>query len=93
MRRRPNPWIVVPAVVTGLIAGAVAWVVTSVSCSDDIAQGVGACPGLATGVSIVTFLAATIGMAVVVVLVFRSLAEYDEARSRGQEPPGPGCEV
>jgi hypothetical protein len=43
--------------------------------------------------AVIGFIAGTIGMAIVVVLAFRSLAEYNEARSRGQEPPGPGCEV
>ncbi len=95
MRRRPNPWIAIPSLVAGIISGALGWIVTSVSCTADVSAGVPGdpCPGWATTFAVTGFIAGTIGMAIVVVLAFRSLAEHNEARSRGQEPPSPGCEV
>ena len=95
MSRRPNPWIAVPSLLAGGISGALGWIVTSVSCTADVAPGVPGlpCPGWATTFAIIGFVGGTIGMAIVVVLAFRSLAEYDAARSRGAEPPGAGCET
>jgi hypothetical protein len=43
--------------------------------------------------ALLAFLAVTIGMAMVLVLVFKSLAEWREAQSRNEDPPGPGCEI
>jgi hypothetical protein len=43
--------------------------------------------------AVVVFVAATIGMTVVLVLVYRSIAEYRDAQAKGTEPPGPGCET
>lgn len=90
--RRLNPWIAIPSLVAGFIAGAVGWIVTDVSCRPGLG-GSGGCPGWAALVAALAFLGTTIGMAVVMVLVFRSLAEYREATHRGEPPPGPGCEV
>lgn len=93
-RRYPNPWVAVPSLAAGLLGGLLGWLITDVSCRREVAPGViESCPGWAAGMAVAGFLAGTIGMAVVVVLVYRSLAEYREARSRGEEPPGPGCEV
>lgn len=92
-RRRPNPWIMVPSVVAGLLAGALGWVITDVSCRVEVDGVTQHCPGWSALVAGVAGLGALIGMMVVLVLVFRSLAEYREAAERGQEPPGPGCEV
>lgn len=92
--RAPNPWVWIPSAVAGLIAGFIGWVVTDVSCRQEVAPGVvEGCPGLAAGVAVGSFLLAGLGMTVVLVLVYRSLAEYREAQEQGQEPPGPGCEV
>lgn len=75
MRRVPNPWIAIPALLLGLLAGALGWVVTDVSCS----QGDGSpCPGWSVLWSAVAFLGVTIGVALVLVLVYRSLAEWHE---------------
>ena len=74
MKRRPNPWITIPAIALGGLAGILGWTVTDVSCRQN---GVG-CPGWATLISIVAFLAVTIGVALVLVLVYRSLAEWNE---------------
>ena len=95
MRRRPNPWVAIPSLVAGLIAGALGWIVPTVSCTADIQPGVAGdpCPVWASTFAILGFLGGTIGMAVVLVLAFRSLAEFREAQERGTEPPGVGCEV
>ena len=93
--RRPNPWIAVPSLVAGIISGALGWIVTSVSCTADIQPGVPGdpCPVWAGSFAVLGFIAGTIGMAVVVVLAFRSLAEYRDAQERNVDPPGVGCEV
>ncbi|MDH4116408.1 MAG: hypothetical protein OEX04_11765 [Acidimicrobiia bacterium] len=94
MKRRPNPWIAIPALAAGIIAGALAWAITGLSCQPGLNLGVGdGCPVMAASVGVGVFVATTVGMAIVLVLVFRSLAEYREARERGAQPPGPGCEV
>lgn len=87
MRKMPNPWVALPAVLAGAIAGGLGYVVTDVSCRP------GGCPGWAAGVAVAAFLIGALGMAVVIVLVYRSLAEWREAADEGREPPGPGCEV
>ena len=76
MRRRPNPWIAIPALVTGVLAGALGWVVTEVSCEPS-------CPGWATLVSVVSFLVVTIGVVLILALVYRSIAEWNEKRPDG----------
>ena len=94
MRRRPNPWIAIPSLLAGVVAGALGWIVTDVSCRSTTPSGaVESCPGWAAGISVGSFLVVTVGVAVVMVLVFRSLAEHRDATARGEETPGPGCEV
>lgn len=94
MRRLPNPWIAVPSLVAGALAGTVAGIVTDVSCRYATPEGtIVRCPGWTATWALVAFLLVTIGMAVVLVLVFRSLAEHRQALTRGEDPPGPGCEV
>lgn len=73
MRRRPNPWIAIPALVAGLLAGALGWVVTDVSCETS-------CVGWATLVSVVSSLVVTIGVVLILALVYRSLAEWNEKK-------------
>jgi len=81
MRRRPNPWIAIPAVVAGALAGTLGWVVTDVSCqTPDAAGDVSSCVGWAVLVSIVSFLVVTIGMTLILALVYRSIAEWNEKR-------------
>lgn len=87
MRRMPNPWVALPALAAGLIGGLLGWVVTDVSCRP------AGCPGWAAVFAALGFLIGAAGMAVVVVLVYRSLAEHREAIKQGREPGGPGCEV
>ncbi len=80
--RAPNPWIAVPSLLAGLIGGWVGYVVTDVSCRVELPDGtIDSCPEWAIPVSIVAFLIAMIGMAVVIVLVYRSLAEAADSAS------------
>lgn len=74
MRRKPNPWIVVPALLLGLLAGLLGWVVTDVSCRQ---SGAG-CVGWSALMSIAAFLFVTVSVSIVLVLVYRSLAEWRE---------------
>lgn len=77
--RLPNPWIAVPSLVLGLIAAALGWVVTDISCRQPDVDGVvGSCNGWAAFFAILSFLSVTIGVALMLVLVFRSLAEWRE---------------
>ncbi len=85
--RRLNPWVAVPSLGAGLLGGILGWVVTDVSCRPE------GCLVWAALIAVAAFLVVTLGMAVVMVLVLRSLAEHREATARGERPPGPGCEV
>lgn len=65
----------------GALAAALGWVVTDVSCRQpDLVGVVSPCNGWATLVASVSFVAVTIGVAVLLVLVYRSLAEWRERR-------------
>jgi hypothetical protein len=86
-RRWPNPWVSVPVLTGFLIGGVIGWSVTTVSCGSD------GCPTAAAFVAIGAALVTAAGVLVVAVLVIRSLAEWQDASRRGEEPPGPGCEV
>jgi H+/Cl- antiporter ClcA len=81
LRRRPNPWIVVPSLAMGVLAAVLGWLVTDVSCRQsgpvDVAES---CPGWSVFFSVVSFLVVTVGVAVLLVLVYRSLAEWQERR-------------
>ena len=83
MRRRPNPWIAIPSVTLGLVARALGWIVTDLSCRQpEAGGGFTTCVGWAAVVAIVSFLVVTIGAALVLVLVYRSLAEWREGSRR-----------
>lgn len=76
MRRRPNPWIAAPSLALGLLAGALGWFFTDVSCRQDGKV----CPGWAAVLAVVGFVAVTVSVALVLVLVYRSLAEWRQGR-------------
>jgi hypothetical protein len=83
--RRPNPWIAIPSLVLGALAAALGWIVTEVSCRvPDGTGGYTTCTGWATVVAIASFLAVTIGAALILVLVYRSLAEWQEKSGRSR---------
>lgn len=89
MRRVPNPWIAIPSVLLGLLAGFLGWVVTDVSCRQPDADGVvESCVGWAAVIAVISFIAVMIGVAVLLVLVFRSLAEWQERQRRQADRPG-----
>jgi hypothetical protein len=81
VRRRPNPWIAIPSLLLGLLAGALGYAVTDVSCRQpDITGVTSSCVGWSVLVAIASFMVVTIGVGLVLVLVFRSLAEWQEQR-------------
>lgn len=89
----PNPWIAIPSLLLGALGAWVTYLVMDLSCRVEVDGVVETCTGLAASLSAVVFVLATIGMAVVLVLVYRSIAEYRDARARGVPPPTPGCET
>ena len=94
MKRRPNPWIAIPSLLAGILAGAVGWAVTDLSCEPGLNLNEGnGCPVVAASIGVVLFVATTIGIVIVLVLVYRSLAEHRAALERNLPPPTPGCEV
>jgi hypothetical protein len=80
VRRRPNPWITVPSLALGLLAACLAWVVTSVSC--DLDNRLTGCIGWSLTLSLVSLALVTVGTAIILVLVFRSLAEWHDGGDR-----------
>jgi len=97
MRRWPNPWILVPSVIAAVIGGLVGRRVAYVSCSvdpDQVAAGTEGCAGLEVAFAVIGAAVAFVGVAVVMVLAVRSLAEWREAQARGIEDQlGAGCET
>jgi hypothetical protein len=85
LRRTPNPWIAIPALALGLLAGFLGWLVTDVSCrqGSDVDK-ISGCPGLSLGVAVVSGVGATVGTALVLVLVYRSLAEWRQSQERAR---------
>lgn len=83
--RRPNPWILIPGLVVGLLLGWLAWIATDVSCRADQPPGGPGCPGIATIIGLVCFIGATIGLMVVLALTGRSIAEYRDQKDRGAD--------
>lgn len=77
--RRPNPWIAIPSLLLGLLAGALGWLVMDVSCRQD--AGESTCTGWAVLVATLAFIGVTVGVALLLVLVYRSLAEWREHSS------------
>lgn len=86
-RRFPNPWVLIPVVAGFVIGGVIGWSVTTVSCRPD------GCSAQAVLVGVGAALVTAAGVLVVAVLALRSLNEWQQALRRGEEPPGPGCEV
>ncbi|CAN5804372.1 hypothetical protein BH23ACT5_BH23ACT5_11680 [soil metagenome] len=77
MRRLPNPWIAMPALVCGAVAAWLGGTVTAVTCRYREADGaIVTCPGWTVTVSVLSFLVVAAGITLVMVLVYRSLAEW-----------------
>ena len=86
--RLPNPWIAVPVLLAALGGAVVGYFVTDASCSPD------SCAPLAVGVATISALAAAGGVAVVLVLAAKSLAEWRDHADREivtetTDPPSP----
>ncbi len=89
MRQRlPNPWISIPSVLLGLLAAGLGWTVTYISCAAGTA-----CIVSSMLVAVVSLVGVTIGTGLLLVLVYRSIAEWRDAEARNEPPPGPGCET
>ncbi|HUO46839.1 MAG TPA: hypothetical protein VM470_08400 [Acidimicrobiia bacterium] len=79
MKARPNPWIALPAILLGALIGYIGWVITDASCRLDGPTALNAgCPVASTIVALASFVGAAFGVALVLSLVYRSLAEYRE---------------
>ena len=79
---RPNPWILIPSLIVGLLVGWLGWIATHVSCRADQAPGGPGCPGMATVLGLISFVGATIGVVVVLAMTGRSIAEYRDQKDR-----------
>lgn len=79
--RRPNVWIAIPSLVAGAVGGFLGWVVTDVSCRIEIDGVVHHCPQWSIPIALIGFLVGVVGVATMLSLVYRSLAE-----AREQEP-------
>lgn len=84
MRRYPNPWVFLPALI-GLVIGA--WL------GYFIAELSGSGTALAIALALLSGVAAAFGVGVVAVLAIRSFDEWKTAQERGLPPPTVGCEV
>jgi hypothetical protein len=80
MKQRLNRWIVIPSLVVGILVGWLGWIVTDVSCRADRAPGSSGCTGWSSTVAILGFVGTSVGMAIVLALTTRSIAEYRQAR-------------
>ncbi len=83
---RPNPWFFVPVAVSLALGFGLGWMMAGVSCG-------GSCPVSQWVTALIVGIGIAGGVGVVAVLGIRSMDEYRVAQDRGQEPPGPGCEV
>lgn len=79
MRRRPNPWIWIPSLGLGVLGAGIAWWITDATCRYNNPAGAG-CPGWTMLLTIGSFLGVTVGVGLLLVLVYRSLAEWNEKR-------------
>lgn len=76
MRRFPNPWVVIPVLLSGLAGGTVGYLVTDASCAP------GSCAVAAAITAVIVGLAIAAGVGVVAVLALKSLDEHRTHRER-----------
>jgi hypothetical protein len=94
VKRRPNPWIVVPSLVAAGIAAWLGGTVAAMSCRYGELEGTlvtlcevgGSNLGWTVAVAVLSFLIVGFGMAVVLALVFRSIAEWRDHQERSTGP-------
>ncbi len=77
-RRTPNPWVAIPVVAGALLGAVLGYTVTGVNC---LPEG---CPTTAVLVAVISALAAGAGVLVVVVLAYRSIAEWRQGGRSGR---------
>lgn len=94
--RRPNPWIIGPAVAMGIAGVIIGRAVARASCSAGHDPALGPppnCTGAEWGVAIAVGLTVFVGVLIVAVLAARSFEEWRRHTDSGSPPPGPGCEA
>ena len=88
MRRLPNPWFVIPVLLAGVVGAVLGREVARVTCTFGSADSTG-CPGLELMAGIVGGIVGLFGVGVMLVLAFRSIAEWREAQ-RSNRPGDDG---
>ena len=76
MRRIPNPWVLAPALLAGVLGGALGWIITAISCRPE------GCVGWSIAAAIFGLVAGLLGITVVLSLTYRSIAEWRERDRR-----------
>ncbi len=93
MTRLPSPWFLLPVLAATALGGLLGREVARVTCSfgsGAVETGRQGCPGFEVFAAIAGALVAAFGVAVVVTLAIRSLAEWRETREmQAEEEPGP----
>lgn len=82
MRRLPTPWFLIPVLAAGVLGAVLGREVARVTCSfgSGATEGAQGCPSFEWTAAIIGALVAAAGVAVVVNLALRSLAEWRETR-------------
>lgn len=94
MKRYPNPWFVVPVLAAAAAGALIGRNFARVSCVSTEADGPsGDCLGREIAFGIAGGIIAFIGVAVVAVLVIRSLREWREYQAGDRGQPSAGCEA
>jgi hypothetical protein len=75
-RKKPNPYLLVPSLVLGLLVGWMGFVITNISCRAEQPAPAPGCPVTAALVGLGAFVLAAAGLLVVLALTARSIAEY-----------------
>jgi hypothetical protein len=83
VKRRLNPWIAGSSLALGLVGAWLGWLVTDLSCRADQPSGGPGCPVWSASIAVLCFFGAAMGMAIVLAMTSRSIAEYRQSK----EPP------
>lgn len=77
---KPNPYLLIPALVLGGLVGWMGYVITNVSCRAEQPAPAPGCPFTAGLIGVIAFIIATAGLLIVLALTARSIAEYRQQR-------------